>query len=238
MDSLLLESRIRNEILLKGIKKNGTKYFNPYVFCPRNETGYRDFRYYQPVNCISRRSGKKLNMIWVREGRTNPKNLMDDGRSGQLTLMWSRLRGVDCLRELVIILSDQDLRVYRDFLLQEGYCEKRLESMGPSYKYVWKSTYLSADLYFPEYKMIFELDSKYHTAKGVDRARDKMLEKQYGLKTYRFFEYDKNWAEQESMVVTALGSSRLDVPLYFNQLDLIVERWKRENPEALKSLLM
>ena len=86
---------------------------------------------------------------------------------------------------------------------------------------------MSADFYFPEYKMIFELDSSYHIPE-IDKARDRMLFMQYGLKTHRFFRYDLSPFKHEPQILVALGSGKLSVPLYFNQLDLIPERWLTE----------
>ena len=91
----------------------------------------------------------------------------------------------------------------------------------------WYLNYMSADFYFPEYKMIFELDSSYHI-EGIDKARDRMLLLQYGLKTYRFFRYDLSPFKYEPQILVALGSGKLLVPLYFNQLSLITERWVEE----------
>jgi hypothetical protein len=55
-----------------------------------------------------------------------------------------------------------------------------------------------------------------------------MLFMQYGLKTHRFFRYDLSPHQHEPQILVALGSGKLSVPLYFNQLDLIQERWLNE----------
>lgn len=219
---------IRNKIILGGGIGKGEYFYNPYVFFPRNEDGYRDYHYYQPSFCMSRgwqgKESKKVDIRKHREG-SQSGSLMNKGRSEQVMMMWERLRGVDCLRELVVLLSEEDLRVYREGLLQNGYGEERLKQEGLQRH--WYLNYMSADFYFPEYKMIFELDSSYHIS-GIDKARDRMLFMQYGLKTHRFFRYDTKPYEYEPQILVALGSGRLSVPIYFNQLDLITERWLDE----------
>lgn len=228
---------IKNTIILKGVKKGG-RYYNDYVFFPRNEDGYRDYRYYQPCYCTSRGwPGKDPRVVDIRRNREGSQSgsLMNSGRSEQAIMMWERLKGIDCLRELVILLSDEDLRIYRDGLLQEGYSEFKLDEIG--LRRHWYLNYLSADFYFPDYKMVFELDSEYHKA-GIDKARDRMLFLQYGIKTHRFFRFDKNKVKQEPEVVRALESPRLEVPYYFNQLDLLVERWEeQEGAQILNSVM-
>ena len=42
-------------------------------------------------------------------------------------MMWERLRGIDCLRELVILIIRRRLKVYREGLTQEGYGEGKVE---------------------------------------------------------------------------------------------------------------
>lgn len=228
---------IRNKVILGGIGK-GSHYYNQHVFFPRNESGYRDFRYYQPSSCISRgwseKGSKRIDIRHHREG-SQSGSLMNRGRSEQVTMMWERLKGVDCLRELIILLSDVDLKVYREGLIQNGYSESRLKDEGLQRH--WYLNYISADFYFPEYKMIFELDSSYHIPE-IDKARDRMLFQRYDLRTHRFFRYDLNSREQESQVFQVLGSGRLDIPLYFNQVDLILDRWLEEvgEEEAAKIL--
>ena len=51
---------------------------------------------------------------------------------------------------------------------------------------------------------------------------------QYGLKTHRFFRYDLSPFKHEPQILVALGSGRLGIPLYFNQVGLITERWLKE----------
>lgn len=222
------ENIIRNKIILGGGIGKGGYYYNQHVFFPRNEDGYRDYHYYQPSSCLSRSwPGKESKMVDIRKHREGSQSgsLMNKGRSEQVMMMWERLRGIDCLRELVILLSDSDLRVYREGLIQEGYGEGRLKEIGLQRH--WYLNYMSADFYFPEYKMIFELDSSYHIPE-IDQARDRMLLLQYGIKTHRFFRYDLKPYEHESKILMALGSRKLDIPIYFNQLDLIQERWLTE----------
>ena len=222
------ENIIRNKIILGGGIGKGGYYYNPYVFFPRNEDGYRDYHYYQPSFCYSRSwQGKESKKVDIRKHREGSQSgsLMNRGRSEQVMMMWERLRGIDCLRELVILLSDEDLKVYREGLTQEGYGEEKLKEIGLQRH--WYLNYMSADFYFPEYKMIFELDSSYHIPE-IDKARDRMLFMQYGLKTHRFFRYDLSPFKHEPQILVALGSGKLSVPLYFNQLDLIQERWLNE----------
>jgi len=222
------ENIIRNKIILGGGIGKGGYYFNPYVFFPRNEDGYRDYHYYQPSFCYSRSwQGKESKKVDIRKHREGSQSgsLMNRGRSEQVMMMWERLREVSCLRELVILLSDEDLKVYREGLTQEGYGEEKLKEIGLQRH--WYLNYMSADFYFPEYKMIFELDSSYHIPE-IDKARDRMLFMQYGLKTHRFFRYDLSPYQHEPQILVALGSGKLSIPLYFNQLDLIQERWLTE----------
>ena len=222
------EILIRNKIILGGVSKGG-HYFNPYVFFPRNEDGYRDYHYYQPSFCISREwPGKKSKKVDIRKHREGSQSgsLMNKGRSEQVMMMWERLRGIPCLRELVVLLSEEDLRVYRDGLIQNGYGEEKLKEIGLQRH--WYLNYMSADFYFPEYKMIFELDSSYHIPE-IDVARDRMLLMRYGLRTHRFFRYDINPIMHEPRLLVALGSEKLRIPFYFNQVDLITERWIEEN---------
>lgn len=221
------ENLIRNKIILRGIGKGG-HYYNQHVFFPRNEDGYRDYHYYQPSSCLSRSwPGKESKVVDIRKHREGSQSgsLMNRGRSEQVMMMWERLRGISCLRELVVLLSDEDLRVYRESLIQHGYCEERLKEEG--LRRHWYLNYMSADFYFPEYKMIFELDSSYHIPE-IDKARDRMLLLRYGIKTYRFFRYDIKPFQYEPQILVALGSGRLSIPIYFNQLDLITERWLSE----------
>jgi hypothetical protein len=55
-----------------------------------------------------------------------------------------------------------------------------------------------------------------------------MLFMQYGLKTHRFFRYDLSPHQHEPQILIALESGKLLVPLYFNQVGLITERWLAE----------
>lgn len=226
---------IRNEILTAGIGEGG-HYYNDHVFYPLNENGYRDYRYYQPRFCISRNPNRKkdgrIDIKNHREG-TSGNSLMNQGRTPQVSTMWERLKGVDCIRELVILLSDSDLSLYRLYLTEEGYNEEGLIEIGQ--QRIWYQNYFSADFYLPKHHAIIELDSSYHKYPGIDKARDRVLNDIYELRTTRFWGYDKRRAAYESYLKEILEDEKSE-PLYFNQLDLLVERFIIENPELVARL--
>ena len=226
---------IRNEILTAGIGEGG-HYYNDHVFYPLNENGYRDYRYYQPRFCISRNPNRKkdgrIDIKNHREG-TSGNSLMNQGRTPQVSMMWERLKGVDCIRELVILLSDSDLSLYRLYLTEEGYNEEGLIGIGQ--QRTWYQNYFSADFYLPKHHAIIELDSSYHKYPGIDKARDRVLNDIYELKTTRFWGYDKRRTEYEGRLKKILEDEKSE-PLYFNQLDLLIERFIIENPELVARL--
>jgi len=223
-------SIIRNEVVLKGINPSINRYFNRFVFCPENNNRLRDFHYYQPSFCVSRKTGREIDIRQNREGKYG-KTLMGQN-SDQTSLFWARTygKGINCLRELVILYSDSDLQVFRSFLIEEGLTKKDVDVD------IWNRNYVSADFYFPEYGMIVELDSEYHKQPGVDRARDRTLLKQYGLRTYRIYRYDRSPWKHEAKIQVILASERLEFPLYFNQVDLIVDRFIESNSDFVRDL--
>jgi hypothetical protein len=97
------ENIIRNKIILGGGIGKGGHYYNSFVFFPRNESGYRDYHYYQPSYCFSRSGDKKKVDIRKHREGSQSGSLMNKGRSEQVMMRWERLRGIDCLRELVIL---------------------------------------------------------------------------------------------------------------------------------------
>lgn len=225
--------RIRNNIILKGIEKGGN-WYNDYVFSPLNESGYHDFRFYFPVSCISRSSGKLINIRDNREGRKSI-NLMNQGRTDQVMRLWERLEGIDKLREMIIYLSDYDLQIFRHYLCSYGLTRKKLQYLG--LERIWNINYFSSDFYLPEYGIVLELDSKgYHRIPEIDKARDLFILHTHNIQTHRFLRYDLQRDLYEERLQKILRpENKLEVPRIFNQLDMIIEGYLGGD---LKSLYM
>ena len=103
------------------------------------------------------KESKKVDIRKHREGSQSGSLIIRGGVS-KVMMMWERLRGEDCLRELVVLLSEEDQGFIEEGLLQEGIMErKRKVERRIGLQRHWYLNYMSADFYFPEYKMILSL---------------------------------------------------------------------------------
>lgn len=227
---------IKKDIIL-GEVRPGKKKFNDYIFTPIQEDGTYDYRFKVPRYCISRKSGKTIDIKYNREGNKQ-KSYMNLGRSQNLLDCIEDLEdilpmGVTICREVIWFVEDIDY--WRECL---GECGVDLDLLVRKDRAgEWYKNYISWDILLPELGIVVELDSDYHIIQEVDDARDIYVSKKTGLKTYRWKDYHKTRDEaKESLTKFIRGNMKGAKPFIPNQVHLSLQYFLESHQKSLEVL--
>ncbi len=227
---------IRKDVIL-GEVRPGKKKFNDYIFAPIQEDGSYDYRFKVPRYCVSRKSGKTIDIRNNREG-TKQKSYMNMGRSQNLMDCIEDLKeilpmGVSICREVIWFVEDLDY--WRECL---GKFDVDLDLLVRNNRAgEWYKNYISWDILLPEVGLVIELDSAYHIIQEVDSARDVYVGNKTGLKTYRWKDYHKTREEgKESMRAWITENLKGAKPFIPNQTHLPLQHFLESHGKVLEIL--
>ena len=227
---------LKKDVIL-GEVRPGKKKFNDYIFTPVQEDGSYDYRFKVPRYCVSRKSGKTIDIKYNREG-PKQKSYMNMGRSQNLLDCMEDLgeilpMGVTICREVIWFVEDIDY--WRECLTQCGVdLDLLVRGDRPG---EWYKNYISWDILLPELGIVVELDSDYHNIQEVDDARDIYVSNKTGLKTYRWKDYHKTRAEaKEDMTRFIKNNLTGSKPFIPNQTHLPLQHLLESHERVLEIL--
>ena len=222
--SLLMMDVNFEKIVFDGITKRGGS--NNWIFsysdvgkvkCPLY---LKNRRYLEGIT--SNPKHEWINLCDNRQGRKK-NSLLERARSSEnQKLFYKHIReacpGFLCIQEFIIPITNLDL--WRTYLAEEGETSDEY----------WYRSYISADIFIPDIGWIIELDDKSHLHKRqADKARDRYVEKVFGIKTQRKNDYAKNNSGGLQLKNSA-KTHRSEVPKF---TEIAIQNFKEENFDIL-----